>query len=183
MWFSEDAWSPIFLIGSVGVVLAFVSIAQQKMKLMAVAVLLAIACGAIYYIEQQIVTDGEKIEMQIHELAADFQRNDFEAVAAHFSPQSKTLQNVAMAAVTMVDIDDDYRITDLQVKTTAENTLAEAHFRANVTATVVGYGNVGRQPTRWKVNWQKVADEWKIIDVTRLQVIGDQEMGILDKQQ
>jgi len=183
MWFSEDALTPIFLLGSLGVVLAFVSIAQQKMKLMAVAVLLGIACGAIYVIEQRIVTDGEIIERQIHELAEEFHQNDLPAVVAHFSPQNKLLQGVATTAVAMVDIDEDYRITDLQVTTKAENTLAESHFRANVTTTVTGYGNVGRQPTRWRVNWQKVAGEWKIIEVKRLQVVGDQEMGILDKQQ
>jgi hypothetical protein len=183
MWFSEDAWTPMFLFGSVGVILAFVSVAQQKMKLLAVAALLGVVCGVIYFVEQKIVTDGEKIEMQIYELAEDFHGNDLAAVIAHFSPQDKALQGVATAAVTMVDIAKDYRITDLQVTTKAENTLAESHFRANVTATVVGYGNVGRQPTRWKVNWQKMADEWRIIEVKRLQVIGDQEMGILEKQQ
>jgi len=183
MWFTEDAWSPIFLFGAVGLVLAFVAIAQQKMKLMFVAIAFGLSCGAIYVIEQRIVTDAEQVELQIYDLAADFQRSDLPAVLSHFSPQNKTLTGVATAAVAMVDIDEDYRITDLWVKTKAENTLAESHFRPNVTANVVGFGNVGRQPTRWKVDWRKEAGEWKIVEVTRLQVIGDEEMGILDKQQ
>ncbi|MBD3674297.1 MAG: hypothetical protein HUJ26_12300 [Planctomycetaceae bacterium] len=182
MWFTEDAWSPIFLFGGLGVIVAFVAIAQQKMKLMIVALLLGISCGAIYAIEQRIVTDAEQVELQIYELADDFQRDDLPAVLSHFSTQNKTLLGVATAAVSMADIEEDYRITDLWVKTKAENTLAESHFRANVTATVVGFGNVGRQPTRWKVDWRKEAGEWKIIEVTRLSVIGDDEMGILDKQ-
>ncbi len=183
MWFTEDAWSPMFLFGALGVILAFVAIAQQKMKLMFVAILLGISCGAIYVIEQKIVTDAEKVELKIYDLAADFQRNDLPAVLSHFSTQNKTLVGIATAAASMVDIDEDYRITDLSVKTKAENTLAESHFRANVTATVVGYGNVGRQPTRWKVNWRKEAGEWKITEVMRLSVLGDEEMGILDKRQ
>jgi len=183
MWFTEDAWTPMFLFGSLGVILAFVAIATQKIKYMALAAILAVVCGAIYIIAQRIVTDAELIEQEIYNLAADFQRNDLPAVISYFSPQEKGLIATATAAVAMVDIAEDYRITDLQVTTKAENSLAESHFRANVTATVTGYGNVGRQPTRWNVSWQKVAGEWKIIEVKRLSVIGDEEMGILDKRQ
>ena len=65
MWFTEDAWTPMILIGGVGILMAFLAIAQQKMKLMVVAAVLLASCGAIYAIEQSIVTDAEMIEADI----------------------------------------------------------------------------------------------------------------------
>jgi hypothetical protein len=172
MWFTENPWPPIIIVGSLGVVFGMTGMSRQQAKLYLLAGVCFAACVAIWVIERQIVTEGEKLEQRIHELADAFQRNELEQTLSHFSQSNpKLLATVAMA-VASVDIEPDYRITDYEVSLKADDTLATTHFRVNVTANVVGHGHVGRQPTRWLVDWRIEGGEWKIVEVSRLKLVG-----------
>jgi len=179
MWFTEDAWPPIILFIMIGLALAFVAHSQQKPRLYVAAIFMGILCGMTFFIEQSVVTEREKIEASIYDLARAFQENDQAGTLNHFSPQNIDLQNLVNRALELVDIEDDYRITDLDIETSADNTLARSHFRVNVTASVLGIASDVRQPTRWNLEWRKEDDKWRIVEVHRLDPISGAEMGAL----
>ena len=183
MWFTEDAWAPIIILIMIGMGLAFAANSQQKPRLYVAAGFMVILCGLTYFIENIVVTEAEKIEKSIHDLAEAFHENDRGSTLNYFSPQDLELQNLANTALDKVDIQDDYRITDLQIQTSADNTLAQSHFRVNVTATVMGFSGEFRQPTRWILKWRKESDKWRITEVERLEPLGGNKMQPLQTPQ
>jgi hypothetical protein len=181
MWFTEDAWPPIILFVMIGLVLAFIAHSQQRPRLYVAAVFMGILCGMTYFIEKSVVTEREKIEDSIYDLARAFQENDQAGTLNYISPQNAKLQLMVIGALAAVDIDDDYRITDLSIQTSADDTLAQSHFRANVTATVLGRVDHVRQPTRWKVMWRKEDGKWRITEVHQLDPINGQELTVWEQ--
>lgn len=172
MWFTENPWPPIIFLAAVGVVLGMTGISRQQVKYYVFAGLCFLLCLVVWIVEQQVVTEGEKIELRIYALAEAFQQNELERTLSFFSRSNLGLLATVAAAVAAVDIEEDYRITDYEVTLKAEQTLATTHFRVNVTANVLRHGNVGRQPTRWLVDWRIEGGEWKITEVSRLKLIG-----------
>jgi hypothetical protein len=172
MWFTENPWPPIIFLVAIGVVSGMMGISRQQAKLYGIAAVCFVLCAVVWVVERQIVTEGEKIEQQIYNLAEAFQQNDLEQTLSFFSNSNPSLLVQVGIALGLVDIADDYRITDYEATLKAENTLATTHFRVNATANVVGRGDVGRQPTRWLVDWRIERGEWKITDVSRLKLIG-----------
>lgn len=177
MWFTEDPWPPIILFVMIGIALAFVAHSQQKPRLFVAAIFMGILCGMTYFIDQAVVTEGEKIESAIYDLARAFHENDRAGTLNYFSPQNPDLQLLANGALDLVDIEDDYRITDLDIETSADNTLARSHLRVNVTARVLGVTSPAR--TRWNLEWRKEDGKWRIVEVHRLDPISGAEMGHL----
>lgn len=178
MWFTEDAWGPIIIFIMIGMGLAFVANSQQKPRLYAAAGFMVILCGLTYFIERSVVTDGEQIENAIYDLAKDFQEKNSAGVLDYISPQQRELQVAVTAALNLVTIEDDYRITDVDVDVSADNTLAMSHFRANVTATVIGFASKARRPTRWNVKWRKEGEKWRIVEVHQLDPVNGSEISV-----
>jgi hypothetical protein len=81
----------------------------------------------------------------------------------------------------MVTIQSDMRLSDFQTKLTNENSRGTVHFRANATIAVQGFGDVGYQPFRVILTFQRENGEWKIIDVERLNPLNGKKMGTLDQ--
>lgn len=174
MWFTEDAWAPIIIFIMIGGALAFVAHSQQKPRLFVAAAFMGILAGMTYFIERAIVTEREKIEASIDDLARAFHENDRTGTLNYISPQNVEAQNLANRALNTVDIEDDYRITDMKIEISAENTLAQSHFRVNVTATAFGVTSPAK--TRWKLLWRKEGGKWKITEVKRLDPITGAEL-------
>jgi len=182
MWFTEDPLPPIMLFVIIGAALAFVAHSQQKPRLYVAAIFMGILCGLTFFIDRAVVTEREKIEASIYDLARAFQQKDVAGTLNYFSPQNVKLQLMVTGALALVEIDDDYRITDVSVKTSADNTLAESHFRANVTATVPAQGvNHVRHPTRWRVEWRKEDGKWRIIEVHQLDLYSEREITMWEQ--
>lgn len=181
MWFTETPWPPVVLalVGAAFLLVAWSSRGQTKF--LVGAVLLVLLCVVIYVVEGQIVTDAERVEASVHELCHAFQRKD-EATYDYISQTAPEIKVALMGAMALVRVQDDLSVTDVSVEMLAQNSRALSHFRANATIDVVGYGNVGRQPSRWELTWQREDDEWKVIRVTRLHPITGEEMGLLERQ-
>ncbi len=177
MWITEDAFAPSIIFVMIGLGLAFAAHSNQKPRLYVAAGFMAILCGLTYYIEHIVVTDREKVEDAIYKLADSFQRNDRAGMLSNFPPVDIDLQNLANTAMDMVDIEDDYRITDMDVDVSADSTLAKSTFRVNATASVYGVSSEAR--TRWELNWRKDGGKWRIVEVKRLEPLSGREMGPL----
>ena len=173
MWFTENPWPPIIFLAALGVVFGMTGISRQQIKFYGIAALCFALCVVVWVVEHQLVTQGEIIEQQIYDLVESFHQNELERTVSFFSKSNLSLVAQVGVAIGLVDIAEDYRITDYDVTLKADNTLATTHFRVNATAEVIGRGNVGRQPTRWLVDWRLEAGEWKITEVSRLKLMGD----------
>lgn len=179
MWFTESPWPPIVILGSLGFIFGFVWGSTQRPRYLAAAVACIVACAVIWIVERQVVTEAERIEQNIYGLAKAFQQNDREAFLAYISTQAAPLRGLAASAIDQADIADDYRITDVDVRTMADDTMGESWFRANVTASVPSRHVANfRFPTRWRLLWRKEGGDWKIIEVHRYRVVADREMPI-----
>ena len=169
--------SPWILIGLAAtlLVVAVVRVLPTSRKwgggLVAVAVLLAIGAAAV---DELVVTDTERLEERLTTLVADFAANDADGVTAVFDDSVPMWRLAASAAVAMVDVGPDYRLTDLSAD--VSDATASQHFRLNGEFTVGRFGSVGRRPTRWRLDWVKSGDDWRIVDVHELDPITGEEM-------
>lgn len=182
MWFTETAWPPI----AIGVVLAFALLiawnVTQRSGYLFGAVGLALACVGVYFIEEQIVTEAEKVEAAVYEVTAAFRDDDLEKTLSYISPAETVMRLEVAGAHAMADVEDDLRITDVRVETRANDTLAISRFRANATISARQGGHRGHHPTYWEMTWRKIGGEWKITDYQRLHVVTGEPIGTFSSQ-
>ena len=126
-------------------------------------------CGVIYVDKQNIITESKRVESAVHDVTRAFADLDSDRTLEFFSSHDIADRLSVDTALNLVT----------RIKMLSQQTRAVSHFRANATLNVVGYGNVGRKPTRWELTWQLEEGEWKIINVTRLNPINGEEMSTL----
>jgi hypothetical protein len=177
MWFTENPWPPLALCGllALGCVFAW-SNHKRGLFLFAALGLSLLGCG-IFLLERVIVTERERIEAGVHQFCRAFQQKDEQQALDFFSPQDIVDRLVVQQALKRVTVKDDLRVTDVNVAMKAQDSRAISHFRANATIVVDGYGDVGHQPFRCELTWQRVAGAWKIIKITRLDPISGKELA------
>lgn len=178
MWFTETPWPPIIILAVLAIGFAAAFLSTQRARHVPPILLLGALAVIVYVVEQQVVTERERVEQSIHDVAAAFQRRDVDGTLRHFSEQAILLRGIAMTALAAVEVQDDLRITDVSIEMKNADSRAKAHFRANGSFAVIGYGDVGHQPTRWNVDWQKEGGQWRIITVERLDPITGESMDI-----
>lgn len=188
MWFTEDAWSPIIVIG-VAAIICFIawSSTQRSRYLTAIAVL-AFCAILTHFIEQAVVTEGEKVEIALHDLLDTFisesqsitslQQAQVVRSERFFSEQNVMDKARVRAAVILVNVAADTRITDVQIQLTNQDTRAITHFRANGTVSTSMGGGGGHYTSRWELTWQKEAGEWKITRTKMLNPMSGEEQRI-----
>ena len=184
MWFTEDAWSPIIACVVLGVLFFVAYSVTQRSKILLPVPLLLVACIAIYFIEQAIVTETERVEQSLLELIDTFAlesrqtvKNQTPLCLRFFSLRNDRDRKRVGAASFLVRVDDQ-RVTDVQIKLTNESTRAITHFRANGDVSLGTGGGGGHYSSRWELTWQKEADEWKVTGMRMLNVMTGAEQNI-----
>lgn len=180
MWFTEDPWPPMLILGLLGLVGLGSWLSSRRVLHLGLAIVAVVMAAGVYGLEQVIVTPAEEVELLVAQLCDQFQRKDPQTLT-HFSAQAPELVLMCRTAMAMVDVDNDLRLTDFQTKVTNAGSRAVCHFRANATLNVTGYGKVGRQPARFELTWIKEGDAWKISKVRRLHPIKDEELSVLEQ--
>lgn len=171
MWLTETPWPPI----AIGVVLAIAfviawNLTRRGAYLMWAVGLLA-ACLLVYMLEQQIVTESERVEAAIYAVTGAYRDGDLEQTLSYISPSETALRLAVTGAIVLYDVKDDLRITAVEVDTKANDTLAVCRFRANATIEAVKDSLRAAHPSYWEVTWQKIEGDWKIVGVQRLDVV------------
>jgi len=168
------------LSGAVAVVAAAWAVFSGKAKLLAVAgVALLIGAGA-FAAERAIVTEAEKVEALLLDLADAAVAGDVETVLAALSPKADVSQSLVRMGLMLIEIDDDLRISDRQTEVTANATQARTRFRANGTVRMQKMGSASsRIATLWELIWRKEAGDWKIVEIRRLNPITEQPIDLL----
>lgn len=177
MWFTENPWPPIFILSLVACGMFAAWFSQKRVIWLAGGLAALIGCGAVYSIEQSIITDGEKVEAKVRKLTSDFQKKDREAVLAIFSKQAPQWRDIAIKALEDVEAQNDLDVKDMSVSLSNEKSQAVSRFRANGTVTY-RKGLSAYHPSRWELHWQKEGNDWKIVDVIRLDILKDEPKEI-----
>jgi len=161
----------MLLCGAVAAALFALWFANALPKYLKGAVLAMFAAAVIFIAEGMIVTDAERVEAAIYDLAEAFQRQDVDRTLSHISEQAPEERALVSRAIGMVQIEDDLRITDVNVELIADDSRARSTFRANATAQYAGHRDRAR--TRWLFTWQREEDDWRVIRIERLNVLDD----------
>ena len=181
MWFTETPWPPIAILGLVGGAFLVTALQTQRGKWLIATVLCAVLAIAVWFIEAAIVTPGEQVEANLLAMVRAFQKNDDPGTLQFISPGSPKLMLLAKMAIPMVDINEDYRITDVQIQTFANNTGATSHFRLNATVQTPTQGNVGHLPLRFNGKWRIEAGQWRLTEIEELDPINGKALNRFDQ--
>ena len=183
MWFTETSLPPILIFGAVACAAFAVWVNRQKTRYLVAAVVCLGLCGATYALERVIVTEREVVEGRVHSLCDGFRQKNWDTLGDHFSVREQQLREAAYAAMRMVTIQGNVRVSDVRATLAAQDTRAVTHFRANAMISVEGFGQVGWRASRWNITWQKEGGSWRIIDVKRLNPINGEPMDFFDQQE
>jgi len=171
MWFTEDPWYP--LLGCVLVFLALIGLWRTNPKPVYMQAMFGVVVlGAlIVFVERMVVTPSEQIDDNIHDLVDSFRRQDLDRTFSHISESATNERMLISGAIGIVDLDEDLRITDMDVKVLDGGTSAKARFRVNATADAVGSSY--RVRTRWELSFQREGDDWKVTRIQRMKLLED----------
>ena len=187
MWFTETPWPPILIFCVFGVLLFLGWVSQRKTGYLAGVALCLALCGLVFVVEQQIVTETERVEQRLLDFTAAFQRDSLQRGLLNAviggGPELESLKflqgdevrRLATHALDLVDIQDDVRISDIRTKMSNKDSRAITQFRASASVTVSGF-NAVRQPSRWELTWGKEDGEWKVLRATRLNFMSGQPL-------
>jgi len=183
-WFTENPWPPALIcLASAVIAVGWAqsrSPSRERTLGFVGALVAVLAALAIFPLERSIVTDRERIELEVRQLVADFTAEDEAATLAHFSQGAVEWRKQVQLALKLVKV-EGIDVKDLSVKLFGQGTGATSLFRANGRVTFSGI-DAGHQPSRWKLTWQKEQGEWKIVEVVRLNPLKDEPMGILENR-
>ncbi len=189
MWFTENPWPPIGICAAVFAVFLIRWNLHRKQSDFYVMLACVAAALTIFVVERLVVTEREQVEQTLRDLVWTFEneanlygpgthlpKNVELKTLSFISSKAPQLQLLALKGLELVRVEGNIRVTDVHVEMKANNTRALVHFRANGTF-VLPDGSRYYRPTRWLVTWQKEGGQWKIIHVTRLNVVTGKPLG------
>ncbi|QDT16101.1 Cif family virulence factor [Alienimonas californiensis] len=158
------------------------AVISGRAKYLAVAGVCLLLGAATFGADWYVVTEAEKVEAHIDELAAAAVAGDTEKVLSFLSPTAVLPRTSVAFGFNLVTIEDDLRLTDRSTEVTANDTQALSDFRANGTVRVPQLAGASKHfATKWQLVWRKEAGEWKITEVRRFNPITGEPIGLLDR--
>lgn len=182
MWFTETPWPPIAICGVAAGLLLIAWFRNARSLYLTGIVGLGIAAVLIFFIEQAVVTETENVERLQLELVEAVKEDDLERVLSHISDSSLTVRLKVRGGMTMVRVNSDLSITDDSARWSDDGKTIISHMRANGRASLKPKGQAERHfPTRWEFDWVRNSDnEWKIVDIRRLNPLTGEVIGWTD---
>jgi len=170
-------WPLFFLCLILGAALLAQWVLQRGRRQLVAAAVFLLAAVVILLADHFIITQTKRVQSNIFELAKAVEAANVERCLSFFSEGDKADRQMVQQAVGMVQIQGTIHISDMTIKMSSAESRAVSTFRA--TADVTYQNQTSRFPTRWELTWQREGNEWKVIRVRRLQLIGDQETNPL----
>jgi hypothetical protein len=179
MWFTETPWPPIAVLSFALLVCLFVALQTQRGKWLVAAGLCIVLGIAVWFVEAAIITPAEQVEANLLAMIEAFQKNDEPGTLKYISraPASAGLVALAKIGIQTVDLKEDYRVTDLQIKTLANHTAATSHFRVNATLLLATQGNMGHKPFRFNGKWRIEGGDWRLTEIEELDPINGEVLN------
>lgn len=170
-------WPLFFLCLILGTALSVQWVLQRGRRQIIAAAVFLLAALAILLADHFIITQTKRVEANIYALAKAVEAANVDRCLSFFSQSDTPDRQLVQQAVGMVQIQGAIHITDLSIKMSSAESRAVSTFRA--TADVTYQNQTNRFPTRWELTWQREGNEWKVIRLRRLQLMGDQETNPL----
>lgn len=170
-------WPLFFLFLILGAALLAQWLLQRGRRQIIAASIFLSAAAAVVIADHFIITETKRVQANIYDLAKAVQAANVERCLTFFSENDKPDRQLVSQAASMVEIQGPIHISDLSVNMSSTESRAVSTFRA--TADVKYQNQTNRYPTRWELTWQREGNDWKIIRLRRLQLIGDQETNPL----
>lgn len=170
MWFTENAWQPMLLLTLLGIGFGLVWYRRLQGRYLLVMVSCFALAGVTWVIENQIVTDKEKVHTSVMGITTSFQQRDLDKTVSYVSQRAQGLRFLIGYAYNHVEI-KGMRVTDIEVELSNKNSRAKSRFRVNGILNALQGNYQGHQPTRWEATWQVEAGDWRMIDIIQLDPI------------
>ncbi len=182
-WWVTETWVPAaFVLVSLAIVLGAMATSTGRGTYALAAGGCLLAVGLAYLADLYVVTPSEEVVERTHSLADAYVDEERERFFDHLAADALVLRGKALLAFEAVEVDDDLRITDVSVTMADDEQSARIHFRANATINVATQGSVGYHPSRWHLDWERDADEWKLVEATRLDVMTGEPIAMLSRE-
>lgn len=168
MWLTENAWQPMLLLALIGMSLGMVWYRRLQKRYLAGMLVCFLLAGMTWFIEQQVVTEKERVHASVIGITSAFGDRDLDRTVSYVSQRAQDLRFLIGYAYNLVEFKDDMRVSDVEVELTNNKSRAKTRFRVNGTINALHENYTGHQPTRWEATWQVEAGEWKMIDIIQL---------------
>ena len=176
MWISETPWPAIVACTVAASVLFIAWYARGQFALLAGAAGCVLLGGVAFVVERQLVTESERVEAALQDTVAAVKAGDQDAVLSRISANAPDIRSWFTRALDRFEVLDEVRVKQVRIELKAQNSRAVTSFRANGPIKDKHSGSVGRGATRWEFTWQREADDWRIIRVTRLDLFTGEEI-------
>lgn len=177
MWVTEEAWPPMMVCGAVAVLLVILWAQRRQAKFLLGVVGMAALAAGIWYVEQVIVTERERVSNSVYEITSAFQERDLTRTLTYISERALDLKALVTFGYNVVTVGEDMRVTDVVVEMTGQDTRAVSRFRVNATVSAGNYSQ--RTPSRWEARWQLEGGEWRMISIQELDPITGEQIDRL----
>lgn len=175
-WFTENPWPLLLILGGAAVV----AMISGSPKGRSVSIVCLLAAAGLYFVESAVVTPSEEVETQLQTMLEAFRSRDQAAIDRCIADESAGLRETAAQGLEKVSLTKDFHMKDLEVTVRDDGQTADAHLRANGTLKVTHGDMVTRVFTRWQTVWKLTGNEWKLVEVKRLDPVNGQEIGVLE---
>jgi len=173
-WFVDDITPLLWLIAFAELLLMIVAAATQRGRYVVAMVLLGLCVPLLILLDWFVVTDRERVEDVIDDLATAVENEDVAGIARHLAQECHygRFNRAAILALAQRAFDryeiEWLRIRRLRVRVSEGSRLAVADFTAVGVARDQN-GTSGWQPTRWRLALREIEpDRWMVTAIVRL---------------
>ncbi|SFJ55332.1 hypothetical protein [Planctomicrobium piriforme] len=178
MWPSENPWPAVVVCLIAAVALSIAWSQQRRIWLLLAALGALLLGGGAIALDRAVTTPAEIVAENVYGITQAFHDRDLERTRSYISNSAWDVHLLAAEGYNLVQVQDDMRVTDVQVEMLAQNTRARSRFRVN--ATVNFAGGSSRVATMWEAKWQPEKDGWKMIEIIALDPITKEQQGYLE---
>jgi ketosteroid isomerase-like protein len=177
-WITENPWPLLILLAGAAIVSLILGDARGRM----IALVFVLIAVGLYFLESAIVTPAEEVERGLQTMLNGFLAEDLQAIHNQIADDAPGLRDKAKQGLELVSLDKNFHMQDIVVTVADDQQTAKAELRANGTLTVRQASTPYHAAPRWRTQWSRHRDGWKLSQVQRLNPMTGEEIGVLDAQ-
>jgi len=175
-YLTDNPWPAVIVLSGLAIA-AFITGNSVMRKL---ALVMAVAAGSVYLIEQAVVSKTEQIEVSANAILEGFQNEDIDQISERISVQSPDLIATAKRGLQMVGITDSFHIRSIKLKSESSDE-AVIGIRANGNIHERTHSMSQRVAEFWETTWVNESETWKLKKAVRLDPISGEPRGTFDR--
>ena len=177
--FAEDVWPLIWLLALAELILFIAMVGTGRGRYLVWMGVVAALAMLLVVLEWVLVTDRERVDAVVDQMARAVRHKDFDAVLRHLAPQChfggydrERIRELADTELRDIEI-DRITVSDRHTQVFPQRKQATAQFLA----VVRGKQSKVEQPpyaSRWMLTFhQDTTGQWQVVEIERLRAFGD----------